>query len=98
MRLCGRSVPVHPSQPLYLSDGTQVLAGALLPSFEIMTADGQHYTVSKVSRVKNDADVYTLPTDHPTHNFLVAGLICGNNPPPPHDDDRRRKGKTRGRK
>jgi hypothetical protein len=41
-----------PSQPLYLRDGPPVLAGALLSSSEIMTADGQHYTVSKVSRVK----------------------------------------------
>jgi hypothetical protein len=45
---------------------------------QIKTADGGCYSVSVVETVKNDLEVYTLTTDHPTHNFLVAGIICKN--------------------
>src|SRR5271166_389143 len=42
--------------------------------------------IATVERIRNYADVYTLTTDHPTHNFLVAGLICQNKPPRTHPD------------
>lgn len=66
------------SQPLYQRRGAWILAKDLFPGCEIQTAGGHVYTMSSVEKVRVDCDVYTLTTDHPTHNFLVAGLICRN--------------------
>ena len=66
-----------PSQPVYIG-GNWVPAAELAPGFRIETADSHRYLVTAVERVENSREVYTLTTGHPTHNFLVSGLVCGN--------------------
>lgn len=67
-----------PSQPLYAGAGTWIRAGDLACGSTIETAAGEKYVVDDLRIIKNDGDVYSLTTDHPTHNFLVSGFVCGN--------------------
>ena len=67
-----------PSQPLYIGNGSWRLARDLEPGRKIETAGGHLLTVLSVQRIKNDFEVFTLTTDHPSHNFLVSGVICQN--------------------
>jgi hypothetical protein len=67
-----------PSQPLYLGNDAWLNAGDVVTGSSLETAEGNPYRVANVKQVVGTFDVYTLTTDHPTHNFLVAGLICKN--------------------
>ena len=69
---------VTQSQPLYLGNSKWIKAGALVKGLQIQTADGNYVVVTELEDVQNDGEVYTLTTDHSSHNFLVSGLVCGN--------------------
>jgi hypothetical protein len=69
---------VTESQPLYLGAGKWINGGELVVGSRLQIADGSSVAVETLEKVKNCSEVYTLTTDHPTHNFLVSGLICGN--------------------
>jgi hypothetical protein len=67
-----------PSQPLYNGNGAWIDAGDIVPGVTLHTADGESIRVTTVEHVEGPYDVYTLTTDHPTHNFIVGGLVCRN--------------------
>jgi len=67
-----------PSQPLYRGNGAWICAGDVTPGFSLETADGRSFLVATVELVAGPYDVYTVTTDHPTHNFIVGDLVCKN--------------------
>jgi hypothetical protein len=66
------------SQPLYVGSGQWVLAKDLVPGTQVQDADGRPYMVTTVETVMSPVDSYTVTTDHPSHNFLVSGIVCRN--------------------
>jgi hypothetical protein len=70
-----------PSQPLYSGKGTWIEAGHVFPGLALQTANGNSLQVATVEHIEGPYDVYTLTTDHPTHNFIVGGLVCKNKKP-----------------
>jgi len=73
-----RNLTFTASQPLYCGNGSWVLAGKLVPGSRLEEADGQPYLVSEIERIEGVCNVYTLTTDHPSHNFIVSNLVCKN--------------------
>jgi hypothetical protein len=67
-----------PSQPLYHGNGTWILAGDITLGLSLETFDGESFPVQTIELVTGPCDVYTLMTDHPTHNFIVGELVCKN--------------------
>jgi hypothetical protein len=66
------------SQPLYSRNHSWIFAGELSPGDELETVEGRAYVVSSITPAQTDAEVYTLTTNHSTHNFIVSELICRN--------------------
>lgn len=73
----GRHV-LTPSQPVYLSEGEFVAAGELAPDMSIMTSGLEPEVIRGVSVIDGYFEVYTLTTDHPSHNYLAGGIVCQN--------------------
>jgi hypothetical protein len=69
-----------PSQPLLSASGQWIRARDLSVGSKLATINAREYTVINVATVENRLDVYTMTTDHATHNFVVSGLVCGNGP------------------
>jgi hypothetical protein len=67
-----------PSQPVYLSEGEFVAAGELAPDMSIMTSGLEPEVIRGVSVIDGYFEVYTLTTDHPSHNYLAGGIVCQN--------------------
>ena len=69
------------SQPLCDCNGNWVEAGEAAPGTILRTADGHLQPIATVERLTGRRQVYTLTTDHPTHNFIASNLICKNKRP-----------------
>lgn len=67
-----------PSQPLYERQKGWTLAEDLMPGMYLLAAGLKLTPISHVERLRNYSEVYTLTTDHPTHNYVAHGLICAN--------------------
>lgn len=44
----------------------------------LQTADGSPRAITKIERRKEERHVFTLTTDHSTHNFIASNLIHKN--------------------
>jgi hypothetical protein len=66
------------SQPLYVGNGNWIEAGRVAPRMILQTADGRAWTIEAVEKLTGKRQVFTLTTEHPTHNFISSNWICKN--------------------
>jgi hypothetical protein len=76
-------VIVTPTQPLYLAALSWIKASDVGRGVHLLTWDLIPERVAEVERVDEYLHVYTLTTDHPSHNYLAGGVVCANKAPPP---------------
>jgi len=67
-----------PSQRLYLGQSRWIHAEDVKPGIRVIASDLRHRLITDVRQIRRYCEVYTLTTDHPSHNFLAHGLICAN--------------------
>jgi len=78
--ILNKKVIMTPSQPVIDSTNQLQLAGALQIGSRLRAAGSAAVTIESVEKVIGHFEVGTLTTDHPTHNFICGGFICGNGP------------------
>lgn len=69
------------SQPLYNAERGWVLAGDLIPGMRILNYELDYVSIDCLEPIDGYLEVYTLSTDHPSHNYVADGLICHNKYP-----------------
>jgi hypothetical protein len=67
-----------PSQPIYVGNDGWIEAGRVTSGMILQTAAGNLCKVTTVEQIPGKRQVYTLTTDHATHNFITFDLICKN--------------------
>jgi hypothetical protein len=67
-----------PTQPVYESERGWVSVTDLIPGMCVLDKELRPQPIVQIERIKDHFEVYTLTTDHPSHNYLAYGLICGN--------------------
>lgn len=73
---------VTPSQPLYSKTEGWVAAEQLKAGANFLTSGLSYEPVHSAEQVEGYFEVYTLTTDHDSHNYLAAGVVCRNKMPP----------------
>jgi hypothetical protein len=66
------------TQPVYEVQRGFVPAGKLRPGMSVLTEGLEGRPLASVEPAPRYAEVYTLETDHPSHNYIAFGLVCGN--------------------
>lgn len=66
------------SQPVATHGRGFVNAHEVYPGNAVLTADLRYETVRTVSTVDGRFEVFALTTDHPSHNYIVDGIVCHN--------------------
>jgi hypothetical protein len=79
-------VVVTPSQPLYQTQRSWIKASDMVPGTQILSWEFVPEWIVSVKIVEEYLEVFTLTTDHPSHNYLAGGLVCANKMPPPERD------------
>jgi hypothetical protein len=87
VRINGESVFTL-SQPLCTNSGSYVNAGKVKIGATLRGTDLNVLNVTAVTLINAYNEVFTLTTDHPTHNFIVDKLICKNKMPWSPDFDK----------
>lgn len=70
-----------PTHPLYESRRGWTPVARLTTGMSILDEEMRPVEITHVEHVNGGFDVHTLTTDHPSHNYLAYGLICGNKHP-----------------
>lgn len=69
---------VTPKQPLYEIERGWTRAADLTQSMQVLDKRLCPQQITHIERLRAAFRVYTLTTDHPSHNYLAYGLICAN--------------------
>jgi hypothetical protein len=77
MCINGRHV-LTPSQPVCVPGGRFVPAQALDLGSSLVTSSLEFEKIRTISTLQEYFEVYTLTTDHPSHNYLAGGIIYHN--------------------
>jgi hypothetical protein len=67
-----------PSQPICVPEGRFVAAQLIEPGSAVMTSDLERKVIRDVDVLDGYFEVYNLTTNHPSHNYIVDGLVCHN--------------------
>jgi hypothetical protein len=78
-----------PSQPVCGPGGRFIAAGELTAGSSVLTSGLDYELIRSASVIDGYFEVYTLTTDHPSHNFIAEDLVCHNKIPPEELDRRR---------
>jgi hypothetical protein len=78
-----------PSQPVCGPGGRFIAAGELTAGSSVLTSGLDYELIRSASVIDGYFEVYTLTTDHPSHNFIAEDLVC-HNKIPAEDLDRHR--------
>jgi hypothetical protein len=79
--LINDSIHVTPTQPLLTVEGVWIDAERLEPGSILMGETLLPLRVDTLSRKRGYFEVFTITTDHPSHNFLSQGVVCKNKYP-----------------
>jgi hypothetical protein len=69
---------VSSSQPLILAQGNHVSAGNLCVGTKIRGSNGLDVEIFSKREITGYFNMYTITTDHPSHNYFAYGLVLGN--------------------
>jgi hypothetical protein len=67
-----------PSQPVCVPGGRFIAAGELTAGSSVLTSGLDYEPIRSASVIDGYFEVYTLTTDHPSHNFIAEDLVCHN--------------------
>jgi len=67
-----------PSQPVCGPGGRFIAAGELAAGSSVLTSGLDYEPIRSVKVIDGYFEVYTLTTDHPSHNFIAEDLVCHN--------------------
>jgi hypothetical protein len=67
-----------PSQPVCGPGGRFIAAGELAAGSSVLTSGLDYEPIRSPRVIDGYFEVYTLTTDHPSHNFIAEGLVCHN--------------------
>jgi hypothetical protein len=67
-----------PSQPVCGPGGRFIAAGELTAGSPVLTSGLDYEVIRSASVIDGYFEVYTLTTDHPSHNFIAEDLVCHN--------------------
>lgn len=67
-----------PSQPVCGPGGWFIAAGELTAGSSVLSSGLDYEPIRSASIIDGYFEVYTLTTDHPSHNFIAEDLVCHN--------------------
>jgi hypothetical protein len=67
-----------PSQPVCGPSGRFIAADELAAGSFVLTSSLEYEPIRSACIIDGYFEVYTLTTDHPSHNFIAEDLVCHN--------------------
>jgi len=67
-----------PSQPVYGPGGRLITADELAAGSSVLTSRLDYEPIRSANVIDGYFEVYTLTTNHPSHNFIAEDLVCHN--------------------